>query len=284
MQVLKFVFRVSVMTAAVDFLLSGDNLLAVILCQERLERPGFGGCVGVGRRGVNVQVGHIRVTERDRVVENEVLASVAADFNRVFARLQIEEAEAEVYPVLFVRNAHVRDLLAVHHKRLRACAVQIHPAARRDFVHTALGCIHSNLDAAGVACPDESFPGIPRIRLVVDLVGDFRARQQFAVLRLRLQEDVALLHGRYRHERADTRRDRERANSREHTLLLFSHTKTSPIKMSPCPPPRSDVTGGRRFHDFIIAQTNPECKPFGVTCEVSRTARKNPVRPIRRCR
>ena len=197
LDIVEFLFRIAVIAAAVDLLLSGNDVRTVNALEVGHQRLGLLGCLRVYRR-----IGCLFILRLGSLCQRHVViqavAPAAAEGDGIFALGQFQVAPVEVVPVVCVCDLDGLGSCAV----IRTCdsylcltnivrsVAQIHDAACHQTIHTGLRCVYGKAHSSGIGDPDKAVTGITRICLAVYICRHLCVVFQSKILTLRREQRI----------------------------------------------------------------------------------------------
>ena len=175
LNVVEFLFGIAVIPAAVNFLLTGNDVRTIYALEVGHQSLGFLSCLGVYRCCRCLFIFRLRCLCQSHVVV-QAIAPAAAECNGVFALGQLQIAPVIIVPVICMCDLDGLGSGTV----VRTCdshlclpnvagrSSQIHNASGHQPIHASFRCINGKAHGAGTGDPDKSGTGITRIFIIID--------------------------------------------------------------------------------------------------------------------
>ena len=154
------------MTAAIDFLLTGEHMLSVNITEIIHQALCFGSCLRVAQRRGNIQCWQIRLLYRNRIISS--IAIFRQKLNLICAFFQAVNAKAEICPAISIRHLHHKFRTIDGDGLFPSVFVQNLCRTGGEFIHSIFWCFHlkGQCFTGQVA---ETAAGIPRKLLPINI-------------------------------------------------------------------------------------------------------------------
>ena len=170
LNIVEFLLRIAVIAAAIDFLLSGNDVRTVYALEVGHQGTGFLRCLRIYRSICCVGVFRLRCLCQCHVVI-QAIAPAAAESDGIFTLCQFQIAPVKIVPVICVRNLYSFSRFAfigtcdsnLRFTNIVGSAAQIHNAACHQAIHTGFRSINCKAHGTGTGNPYKTVTGVSRI-------------------------------------------------------------------------------------------------------------------------